>query len=70
MRYNNEAHLRNADDKLALPLQKKSGFSYNGARVRNSLPNEIRNCEALPMFYDKLISTYRPKMSYNNPDLG
>ena len=31
----------------------------NGARVWNSLLNEIRNCEALPMF-DKLISTYRP----------
>ena len=61
----NSYHLRNADNKLALPLPKteflKKSFSYNGARVWNSLPNEIRNCEALPMF-DKLISTYRPNV--------
>ena len=54
-----------ADNKLALPLPKteflEKSFSYNGARVWNSLPNEIRNCEALPMF-DKLISTYRPNV--------
>ena len=46
-------HLRNSDNKLVIR------FSYNGARVWNCLPDEIRNCEALPMF-DKLISTYRP----------
>ena len=61
----NSYHLRNADNKLALPLPKieflKKSFSYNGARVWNSLPNEIRNCEALSMF-DKLISTYRPNV--------
>ena len=39
----------------------RKSFNYNGARVWNSLPNEIRNCEALPMF-DKLISTYRPNV--------
>ena len=57
----NSYQLRNADNKLALPLPKteflKKSFSYKGARVWNSLPNEISNCEALPMF-DKLISTY------------
>ena len=64
----NSYHLRNADNKLALPLPKteflKKSFSYNinGARVWNSLPNEIRNCEGLPMF-DKLISTYRPNVA-------
>ena len=61
----NSYHLRNADNKLALPLPKteflKKSFRYNGARVWNSLPKEIRNCEALPMF-DKLISTYRPNV--------
>ena len=61
----NSYHLRNADNKLALPLPKteflKKSFSYNGARVWNSVPNEIRNCEALRMF-DKLISTYRPNV--------
>ena len=61
----NSYHIRNADNKLALPLPKteflKNSFSYNGARVWNSLTNEIRNCEALPMF-DKLFSTYRPNI--------
>ena len=61
----NSYHLRDADNKLALPLPKteflKKSFSYNGARVWNSLPNEICNCEALPMF-DKVISTYRPNV--------
>ena len=56
----NSYHLRNADNKLALQLPKteflKKSFSYNGARVWNSLPNEIRNSETLPTF-DKLIST-------------
>ena len=43
----NSYHLRNADNKLALPLPKteflKTSFSYmyNGARVWNSLPNTI-----------------------------
>ena len=59
----NSYHLRKADNKLALPLPKteflKKSFSYNGARVWNSLPYEIRNCETLATF-DKLISTYRP----------
>ncbi|XP_068735229.1 uncharacterized protein [Montipora capricornis] len=61
----NSHHLRNAVNKLALPLPKteflKKSSSYNGARVWNSLPNEIRNCEALPNF-DKLISTCRPNV--------
>ena len=61
----NSHHLRNADNKLALPLPKtellKKSLSYNGARVWNSSPNEICNCEALPMF-DKLISSYRPNV--------
>ena len=50
----NSYHLRNADNKLALPLPKteflKTSFSYNDARVWNSLPNEIRNCETLATF--------------------
>ena len=59
----NSYHLRNADNKLAFPLSKTElltkSISCNGAKVWNSLPNEVRNWEALPMFY-KLISTYRP----------
>ena len=46
-------HLRNADNKLALLLSNieflKKSFSYNGARVWNSLPSEISNCYALPI---------------------
>ena len=61
----NNYHLRNADNKLALPLPKteflKKSFSYNGARIWNSLPNEIRCCETLTSF-DKSISTYRPNI--------
>ena len=63
----NSYHLWNADNKLARSLPKtevlKKSFRYNhyGARVWNSLPNEIRNCEALASF-DKLISTYRPNV--------
>ena len=54
----NSYNLRNADSELALPLPKtdflKKSYSYNGARVWNFLPNEIRNCETLATF-DKLI---------------
>ena len=61
----NSYHLRNADNKLALPMPKteflKKSFSFIGARVWNSLPSEIRDCEALPMSH-KLISTYRPNV--------
>ena len=61
----NSYHSRNADNMLALPLPKteflKKSFSYNGARVWNSLHNEIHNCETLATF-DKLISTYRPNV--------
>ena len=60
----NSHHLRNADNKLAIPLPKTEflkSFSDSGARVWNSLTNEICNCEALPMF-DNLISTYRPNV--------
>ena len=66
----NSYHLRNADNKLALPLPKteflKKSFSYNinGARVWNSLPNEILIVKLCLC----LISLFQPidQMLYNN----
>ena len=60
---NQQLSSKEADNKVALPLSKTElltkSISCNGTRVWNSLPNEVRNWEALPMFY-KLISTHRP----------
>ena len=57
----NSYHLRNADNKLALPLPKteflKKSFKYNGAKFSNSLPNEIRDCEAFRLC---LTSLFQP----------
>ena len=54
----NNYHLRNAENWLAVPLPKtkflKKSFSYNGAKIWNSLPNEVCNCETLATF-DKLM---------------
>ena len=60
---NNNYHLSNTDNYLAIPLLKteflKKSFSFNGAKIWNSFPNEIRSSETLASF-DELISTYRP----------
>ena len=60
---NNNYHLSNTDNYLAIPLPKteflKKSLSFNGAKIWNSFPNEIRSSETLASF-DELISTYRP----------
>ena len=63
----NNYHLGNADDKLTVPLPKteflKKSFSYNGVKIWNSLPTEIRSCKTLSTF-DELISTHRLNVTY------
>ena len=39
----------------------KKSFSYNGAKIWNSFPNEIDNYETFATF-DELISTQRPNV--------
>ena len=50
-------YLRNADDKLAVPLPKTEFLKKNFSK------NETRSCETLATF-DELISTYRPYAKY------
>ena len=63
----NNYHLRIADNKLAVPWSKteflKESFSYNGAKIWNFSPNEIRSYETLATF-DELISICRPNVIY------
>ena len=56
---NQQLSSKEADNKLALPLSKtlSKSISCNGARVWNSLPNEVGNWEALPMFYNASVNS-------------
>ena len=60
---NNNYHLRNVDNNLAIPLPKteflKKSLSYNGAKIWNFFPNEVPSSETLASF-DELISTNTP----------
>ena len=62
----NSYHLRNE-----LPLPKteflKKSFKYNGAKFSNSLPNEIRDCEAFRLC---LTSLFQPNSNTINNFLG
>ena len=56
-------HLRNMNRKVAVPLPKteflKKSLTFNGAKLWNSLPNDVRNCETLASF-NNLISSLGP----------
>ena len=51
----NNYHLRNADNNMAIPLPKtgflKKSLSYHGAKICNSFPNEIRSSETYIYIY-------------------
>ena len=56
-------HLRNMNRKVAVPLPKteflQKSLTFNGAKLWNSLPNDVRNCETLASF-NNLISSLGP----------
>ena len=53
-------NLRNSSNKVALPLPKieflRKSFSYDGAKLWNSLPSELRDCESLVSFRNNFLS--------------
>ena len=52
--------LRDSSNKVALPLPKteflKKSLSYDGAKLWNSLPSDVRHCECPVSFRNKLLS--------------
>ena len=53
-------NLRGSSTSLQLPLPKtenlKKSFSYNGARLWNSLPKELRDCNSLSLFKKRIAA--------------
>ena len=57
----NDYNLRGSSTIVFIPMPKteflKQSFCYDGAKIWNQLPNEIRNSASLPLFCRKLSSS-------------
>ena len=57
-KFNTDYGLRNSINKLTLPKARKGylkrGFSYSGAALWNSLPQDLRKCNPLGVFKKKV----------------